>query len=43
MVWETGVQSQVKSYQRLKNYKVQIKGEVEQSWDWSSPLSYTSV
>ena len=43
MVWETGVQSQVKSYQRLKkmvldaallntqHYKVWIKGKVEQS------------
>ena len=37
MVWETGVQSQVESYQRLKKwymmniqqYKVQIKGKVE--------------
>ena len=43
MAWETGVQSQVKSYQRLKkmvldtcllntqHYKVQIKNKVEQS------------
>ena len=43
MVWETGVQSQVESYQRLKKmvlyatllntqqYKVRIKGKVDQS------------
>ena len=24
-------------------YKVRIKGKVEQSWEWSSALSYTSV
>ena len=53
MVWETGVQSPVKSYQRLKEmvldsallntqrYKVRIKGKVEQSREWSSILSYT--
>ena len=23
------------------HYKVQIKGKVEQSWEWSSALSYT--
>ena len=45
MAWETWVQSQVKSYQRLKkilldayllntqHYKVQIKGKVGQSWE----------
>ena len=50
MVWETRVQSQIKSYQRLKkmvldstllntqNYKVRIKGKVEQSREWSSTL-----
>ena len=52
MVWETWVQSQVKSYQRLKNadatfstqyYKVRIKGKVEQSREWSSTLPYTLV
>ena len=45
MVRETGVQSQVESYQRLKKwyYKVRIKSNVEQSWEWSSALSYTSV
>ena len=44
MVWETGVQSQVELYKRLKkmvfdvalpstqHYKVRIKGKVEQSW-----------
>ena len=51
MVRETGVQSQVKSYQRLKNildasllntqhYKVWIKGKVEQSRERSSALPY---
>ena len=52
---ETGVQSQVESYQRLKkmvldaallktqHYKVRIKGKVEQSKEWSSALPYTSV
>ena len=53
MVQETGVQSQVKSYQRLKkmvldaamlniqHYKVQLKGKVEQSRERSSALPYT--
>ena len=26
-----------------QNYKVSIKGKVEQSWEWSSTLPYTSV
>ena len=55
MVRETGVQFQVKSYQRLKkimldasllntqHYKVQIKGKVEQSKERSSALPYTLV
>ena len=49
MVRETGVQSQVESYQRLKmvfdsallntqHNKVRIKGKVEQSMEWSSAL-----
>ena len=52
MAWETGVQSQVKLYQRLKklldillntqHYKVRIKGKVEQSKERSSALPYTS-
>ena len=25
------------------NHKVRIKGKVEQSWEWSSALPYTSV
>ena len=52
MVRETGVQSQVESYQRLKNVidaallntqqdKVRIKGKVGQSREWSSALPYT--
>ena len=52
---ETGVQSQVESYRRLKKivldtallnthyYKVRIKGKVEQSSEWSSALPYISV
>ena len=47
---ETGVQSKVESYQRLKNstwysqdYKVRIKGKVEQSREKSSALISTSV
>ena len=55
MVWETGIQSQVKSYQRLKkwyliplcfntqHYKVHIKGKVKQSRRRSSALPYTLV
>ena len=52
MVRETGVQSQVESYNRLKldstllnsqHYKVRIKGKVEQSRELSSALLYTSV
>ena len=27
----------------LQHYKVKIKGKVEQSWEWSSALAYTSV
>ena len=26
-----------------QNYKVRIKGKVEQSWEWSSTLPYTLV
>ena len=55
MAWETKVQSQVKSYQRLKklvldislfntqNYKVRIKGKAEQFKERSRALPYTSV
>ena len=54
MIRETGVQSQVKSYQKQKkvldtallstqHYKVRIKGKVEQSREWSSAFRYTSV
>ena len=55
MVQETGVQSQVESYQRVKkivldvtllyaqHYKVRIKVEEEQSRDWSRTLPYISV
>ena len=28
---------------RIQHYKVRIKGKVEQSWEWSSALLYTSV
>ena len=52
---QTGVQSQVESYQRLKkmvldtsllnsqDYKVRFKSKVEQSRERSSALPYTSV
>ena len=49
MVWETGVQSQIESYERLKNgtwcphYKVRIKGKAEKTREWSSVLPYTLV
>ena len=51
MAWETRIQSQVKSYQRLKkwylmqHYKVQIKGKVEQSRERSCapPLHFCVV
>ena len=55
MVREIEVQSQVESYQKLKkmvldaallnsqHYKVEIKGKVEQSREWSNALSYTSM
>ena len=55
MIWETEVQSQVELYQRLKkmvldaallsaqHYKARIKGNVLQSWAWSSAIPYTSV
>ena len=48
MTRETGLQSQVESYQRLKkwhliHYKACIKGKVEQSRERSSALHYTSV
>ena len=55
MIQETGVQSQIRSYQRLKkmvldtsllntqHYKVRIKGKVEQLRERSSALPYTSV
>ena len=28
---------------KTQHYAVQIKGKVEQSWEWSGTLSYTSV
>ena len=31
------------AFLNIQNYKVQIKGKVEQSWEWSSALPYTSV
>ena len=55
MAQETGVQSQVESYKRLKkmvfdasllntqHYKVWLKGKVEQSREKSSALPYTLV
>ena len=49
MVRETGVQSQVESYQRLKkwylvnHYKVRIQGKEEQSKEKSSALPNASV
>ena len=55
MAQETGVQSQVESYQRLKkmvldssllntqHYKVGFKGKVEQSRERSSALPYTEM
>ena len=55
MAQETGVQSQVESYQRLKkmvldtsllntqHYNVPFKGKVGQSRERSNPFSYTSV
>ena len=51
MAWETGVQSQVESYQRLKKMvldatflytQLHIKGKVEQYKERSSTLLYTS-
>ena len=26
-----------------QHYKVRIEGKMEDSWEWSSPLSYTTV
>ena len=55
MAQETGVQSQVESYQRLKkmvldpsllntqHYKVHFKGKVEPSREKSNTFPYTSV
>ena len=55
MVRETGIQSQVESYQKTQkivldttllstqNYKVRIKGKVEQSRKLRSVLPYTTV
>ena len=55
MAQETGVQSQVESYQRLKkrvldtsllniqHYKVRIKGKVEHSIERSNAIPYTLV
>ena len=50
MVWETGVESQVESYQRLKkwylipqHYTVHFKGKVEESRERSCALLYTSA
>ena len=55
MVWETKVQYQVESYQRLKkmvlgaallniqHYNIRVKGKVEQSRKWSNALPNTLV
>ena len=55
MAWETGVQSQLESYQTLKrmvidasllnaqHYKVEISGKVEQSRERSNTFPYTSL
>ena len=55
MVRETGVQSQVESYQKTKkmvldatllntqHYKAQIKGKAEKSREWSSDPFFASV
>ena len=55
MIRETGVQSQVESYQRLKkmildvtllntqHYKVRIKGKVEHSRESNGAFPYTKV
>ena len=55
MTWETGVQSQVKSYQNTQKMvldtsllntqhcKIWIKGKVEQSKERSSALPYISL
>ena len=55
MGWETGVLSQVESFQRLKKMvldavllntqhdKVRTKGKVKQFREWSSALPYTLV
>ena len=55
MARETGIQSQVASYQKTQkmvfdttllnthHYKVRIKGKVEQSRERSCTISYTSV
>ena len=33
----------LKTQKIVLDYKVRIKGKVEQSWEWSSALPYTSV
>ena len=55
MAWQTEVQYQIESYQRLKkcylipsllntqNYKVRIKGKLEQSKERCSALPYTAI
>ena len=51
MTQNTGIQSQVESYLKLKkivldatqHYKARIKGKVEQSREGSSALPYSSV
>ena len=55
MARETGIQSQVESYGRLKKlildtalfntqyYKVRFMSKAEHSWEWSSALPNTSV
>ena len=51
MVREPGVQSRVKDSKMVldavllstQHYKVRIKGKMEQSREWSSALSYTSL
>ena len=54
MIWETGVQCQVESYQRLKmvldaallntqQYKVRIKSKVEESRERNKALPYISM
>ena len=43
VIWKTQKMVPDAALLGTQYYKVRVKGHVEQSWEWSSALPYTSV